>query len=512
MTPEHEHNYIQTYETGLDALKADPDNRSLQHSVVLSLARAGALDLAISEYARFGLAQVENDEDIMALNARLSKDQYLRASDTDRRAFAHDAMEKYDAAFEKTRGYYSGINGATMAQMAELPREHILERVAAIESILPDPENLTPRDHYFIQATRAECALLKGDIVFASIYLRGAIAFDPLNYAAHATTLKQFEMILTERGSSQGWLAPFRPPRPIHFAGRIRLGLTSSQEAELKIQIVDAIQRNDVGAAYGALAAGSDILFAEALLEEGAALHVVLPCRQDCFVEHSVRPFGADWIARFDTCLEQASSVKILTHDGPWPDEVINRICAQVAMGQTILWSQSMRVSPAQLLIWNTQNTTSFTAAHASDWALTGHPQITIQVPDLGSGAATPHEILPQPHLYRLRRSGHDATLVFERISEAAQSAIDLRLKYPEEKVALDIHLSDEPEDRLLQKILDGGSPKSLLASENFASLLAYFEGDRFNITYAGRIEDDAETSFRCYAIDRSATSDNRAS
>ncbi len=515
MTPAHEHNYIQNYETGLVALNADPENRALQHSVVLSLARAGALDLAISEYARFGLAEVDDDEDIMALNARLSKDEYLRALTAARQAFARDAMEKYDAAFQKTGGYYSGINGATMAVMAELPREYVLERVAAIESLLPDPENLTPRDHYFIQATRAECALLKGDTVFASIYLRGALAFDPLNYAAHATTLKQFEMILEKRGASQGWLAPFRPPRPVHYAGRIRLGLTLSQEVELKIQIVDTIQRNDVGAGYGALAAGSDILFAEALLTEGAALHVILPCDKDRFVEHSVRPFGDDWVERFENCLTAASSLRILTHDGPWPDELMNRICAQVAMGQSILWGQSMRVSPAQLLIRDTENTTSYTATHALDWAHTGFPQVALSISNSDPETNTSHQISPsdsQPHLYRLRRSGQDVTESFEIASDAVQSAIALRLKYPNEKVALDIHLSHENEDHLLQSILDHGAPQSLLASENFASLLAYSEGDRFNITYAGRIDDNDGQSFRCYAIESTAASDNRAS
>ena len=80
MTRIHQHDYIQIYEAGIEALKSRPSDVELQHQIILSLARAGALDFAISEYDRFGLAAVQDHEDIMALNGRLSKDLYLRSS------------------------------------------------------------------------------------------------------------------------------------------------------------------------------------------------------------------------------------------------------------------------------------------------------------------------------------------------------------------------------------------------------------------------------------------------
>jgi len=207
MTPIHPHDYIQNYEAGVAALKDRPNDRQLQHQIVLALARAGALTFAISEYDRFGLSAVTDDEDIMALNGRLSKDLYLRSS---------------------------------------------------------------------------------GQV-------HAAIDFDPLNYAAHASTLKQFMMIATKRGDDLGWLSEFRPPRPLHYAGHIRLNLTESEEADMRITISDALQQKDVGFGFGALAAGGDILFAEALLEQGAELHLVLPCEPDLFKRESVMPFGEEW-------------------------------------------------------------------------------------------------------------------------------------------------------------------------------------------------------------------------
>ena len=190
MTVAQHHNYILSYEHAIEALKSRPDDRELQHQAVLSLARSGALDFAIAEYNRFGLHEITQHEDIMALNGRLSKDLYLRSSGTTATEHAQDAALKYEAAFKSTRGYYSGINSATMALMADMPSDNITERVKAVETLLPLPENLAPEDHYFIEATRAECFLLAGNQAETIKSLQSAVNFDPLNFSAHATTLK----------------------------------------------------------------------------------------------------------------------------------------------------------------------------------------------------------------------------------------------------------------------------------------------------------------------------------
>jgi len=110
-------------------------------------------------------------------------------------------------------------------------------------------------------------------------------------------------MILEKRGESIAWLSKFYPPTAMHYAGHINLGLSTTDQKRLKLSVADKIQQNDIGFGYGALAAGSDILIAEALLAEGGELHVILPSNQKEFLEHSVKPFGAQWVKRFKTCL-----------------------------------------------------------------------------------------------------------------------------------------------------------------------------------------------------------------
>lgn len=500
MTPINQHDYIRIYEAGIEALKSRPLDIEIQHQVVLALARAGALDFAMAEYDRYGLASIRDHEDIMALNGRLSKDLYLRASGPRAREHAQAAARKYEVAFQNTLGYYSGINSATMALMADMPEERITARIEAIEALLPISSEMTPEDHYFVQATRAECFLLRGEQKTAAGALRDAIDFDPLNYAAHATTLKQFKMICAKQGGDMDWLRDFNPPRPMHFAGHIRLNMTPAQQDELRNSISDALQQEDVGFGYGALAAGGDIVFAEALLEQGAELHVVLPCDKNIFKNKSVLPFGEDWEQRFESCMALACSVREVTYSPHWPDEYVNRVGGLSAMGETILQGQSLSVAPLQMLIVNDINTPSYTATHAQDWAVHGFEQYKVLESQLQP------IVMPQPPESfvmpcAIKKSRGESASVFEGIIETVEAAMDLRTAHEGIQIAMHMDVEGENTDEILDQILSGGAPQSLIASEAFASVLAGVAKDRFKITYAGQLGIDTAYPTRCYTV-----------
>jgi len=463
MTPIHPHDYIQNYEAGVAALKDRPHDLQLQHQIVLALARAGALDFAISEYERFGLSSIRANEDIMALNGRLSKDLYLRSSGQEARIHAAEAARKYELAFQKTLGYYSGVNSATMALMADLPEERVMARIEAIEALLPVSRDITPTDHYFVEATRAECFLLSGEQDKAVAALHAAIDFDPLNYAAHASTLKQFMMIAMKRGDAVGWLSEFRPPRPLHYAGHIRLNLTESEEAEMRITISDALQQKDVGFGFGALAAGGDILFAEALLEQGAELHVILPSETDRFKRESVTPFGEGWKQRFDDCLAQASSVRILAQDGVWPDKMMNRLSGLSAMGKAILKGQSLSVEPLQILILKETDSPSYTATHAQDWADSAFSQFR-----LSGGALRPITLPPNSSDMAISvslKSDDSALETYETLEAALDSAVLMKRQRENAQIAFHLNIEGEATNEILDQLLQGGAPQTVLAN-----------------------------------------------
>ena len=500
MTIIHPHNYIQNYEAGVAALKDSPHDRQLQHKIVLALARAGALDFALSEYERFGLSAIRDNEDIMALNGRLSKDLYLRSSGQEAQKHAAAAARKYELAFQNTLGYYSGVNSATMALMADLPEERVMARIEAIEALLPVSLEITPTDHYFVEATRAECFLLRGAREKAVAALHAAIDFDPLNYAAHASTLKQFMMITTKRGDALRWLSDFRPPRSLHYAGHIRLNLTENEEEEMRVTISDALQQKDVGFGYGALAAGGDILFAEGLLEQGAELHIVLPCTTDLFKRESVIPFGAGWGQRFDDCLRQASSVRIVTQDADWPDKNMNRISGLSAMGKAILKGQSLSVEPLQILILKETDSPSYTATHAQDWADSAFSQFR-----LSSGAIRSVTLPPSSSdmaiSVSLKTDDQSEAEIYDTLEAALASATLIKRGRKSAQIALHLNIEGEATDKILDQLLQGGAPQSVLATEAFATVLAAMAADKYKITYAGQIEHIEESTLRCYTI-----------
>jgi len=106
------------------------------------------------------------------------------------------------------------------------------------------------------------------------------------------------------------------------YAGHIFRGVDmdaaaqAAEEARLAPAIADLCRRSGVRALHGALAAGADILFAEAALALGLELHVVLPFDGDTFETTSVgigNPADAPgrWNARYRAVLAAATSLRV---------------------------------------------------------------------------------------------------------------------------------------------------------------------------------------------------------
>ena len=484
--------YLGDYETFVTQLKSNTDNLDLKHKAVLALARMGSLDFARIEFERYGLDKVRNHEDIMALNGRLSKDLYLVTTGKSALSHAQNASEKYEAAFQDTQGYYSGINAATMALLADMPWETIKARIDMILGILPPTENLTSEDHYFIEATRAECFLLLGKSNKAQDTLRGAIAFDPLNYTAHASTLKQFALILDKRQESKNWLANFKPPRAAHFGGHLWLDTDHAHQNIPEI-LSDLIQENDIGFGYGALAAGADILFAEALLQEGGELNAILPADIESFANYSVGPYGDDWLARFNSCLDRANSVTCLPNINV-KDSAHIILSARMAMGQAILRGHQLDVAPIQVLMLDPEHSKSLTLIHQLDWkeaGLDGHEIAIDKKINLTSvKTETPKNI---PILLRESKSSD-----FQRY-DTLEEAID-HIQHAEPDMSA-IHFNIPGSDGELETMMSHNFSDSILTSEVVASYAALKFKDKYKLTFAGVVSDKSGKHIRTYTL-----------
>ena len=483
---------LRAYEAALEALSLHSSDLSAQHQAVLALARMGSLDFALAEYDRLGLDKIRNHEDVQALGARLLKDLYQRGAALYTLRYARKSAKKYQQAFDDSQGYYSGVNAATMALLSDAPYADIVTQADAVLSLLPAPDDLSPEEHYFIEATRAECLLLKGKISSAKDILRQAVAFDPLNYLAHASTLRQFRLIIKKQSGDQNWLSALTPPRPIHFAGHL-WDDDIQIDQDLPTQLADIIQEYDIGFGYGALAAGADILIAEALLREGAELNVILPEPVDQFVERSVRPYGTGWIARFETCVDQAKSILSLPRLRPGQSQAQTVLAAHMAMGKAILRGDQLGSDPQQLLIQDLGRTSSMTTRLKADWIETD--RVSHSVPQSLPRTSTPNT-MPDADMLRLclMRIGDDHVDTYDDIDNALRAANIAS----EARVALHYHLSGA--DAELRTILRATRSPGLFVSEAVAMEIALNRRESYEVIFAGLAKSDSG-SVRIYQL-----------
>ena len=313
-------------------------------SPILALARAGAVSRAWDQFHASGLNGSPNT-DTLTLKGRLLKDQARQAhGETSARLYLESAQAYADAALLKPDSYPL-INAATMslfAGHADQMRTLANEVLALIETGTGRGE--TP---YWHAATRAEALLLVGEVDAAKSALAEAIAHAPRAWEDHATTLRQFRQVMNFRGEDHSWLCDYSPPPSLYFSGTIGL---AANDLIAATAVQNAVAEISPGFGFGALAAGADILIAEALIDKGAELHVVLPAIPSVFKAVSVDPFGPEWGARFDSLIQKAAAVEIID-GGPTLSMAAVNIAAQVARGRAVDNAARMESQSTDLLV-----------------------------------------------------------------------------------------------------------------------------------------------------------------
>jgi class 3 adenylate cyclase/tetratricopeptide (TPR) repeat protein len=383
--------FFRAFDLAAEALEQFPGNVPLAHRAVLSLANAGATGLALEKYYAFGLDK-RLETDVRSLLARLKKDQAFAETGEARKTLFREARALYEGAFRTANAshdpeaYYPAINAATMALFAG-DRE-AADRLAGkvLELLAPRIAGLDQgksADCYWVLATALEAHLVRGEVDQARALADDVVAAAGNDHAALATTGRQLQRIVEVEGLDPGVLAVFEPPAVIHFVGHMIAapGKTGRFEAVQAVtvatRIATLLDGMRIGAAYGSLASGADILFAEALLGRGVALNIVLPFATADFIEQSVRPAGADWVARFEACLAAAKTVRFATEDAYLGDDQLFAYCSSLAMGLAALCARHMGAPLRQLAVWDgavNAGAIAGTAADMSAWREAGHP------------------------------------------------------------------------------------------------------------------------------------------
>ncbi len=423
---EREGELFRAYDLAMQGLARHPQSLELKHLAVVVLASTGALEEAARKFSAFGLDRAAAGApsqrlrmDIESLKARLLKDGALRCRGEERRRALASAARLYEGVFaaESAAGnpesHYPGVNAASLYLLAAEP-----EKAAPLAALLRENLASLPPERcgYWERASEIEALIVLGRAQEArekARALRRLLALpSAVDYRAWSSTIRQLRLLVAAKGLGAECLAELAPPRVVHFLGHIiappgkRGRFPAREEARVAAAIETRIAGAGIGFGYGSLAAGADILFAEALLRHGASLNIVLPFDRREFVEVSVRPSGARWVERFEACIaaaEREGSLRFATEDRYLGDEALFGYCSQLAMGLAILRSQHLSSEVEQIAVWDgaPSEGPAGTGADVAIWKRSGRPQWVIPC---GEGK-TPPRPTPKPERATGRRT-----------------------------------------------------------------------------------------------------------
>lgn len=371
------------HDRAIAALADRPDDVPLRYRATLNIARAGATGMALDLFRRLGL-DVVDDPEVAALGARLIKDRALERPAAARAPLLAEATRRYDVLWRRSGTGWHGVNAAALRLLAGQK-----DAAAAIaQEVLR-----THRDSgdYWSAATRAEALLLAGQVHEARLALAEAEARAGKDLSVRATTRRQMRREATALGLGAGFVDLLRVPAVMHYTGHMpKPGQDDpAREAALAAALDSMIAAENVGAAFGGLAAGLDILAVEALLRAHVTPTCVLPCDPATYEADSVAPAGPHWVRRFRALVPRVRIEQL--DERPFPgDDLHLAMAARRAMGLARLHARQRDGAAVQMAAWDGQGPrgAAGTAADVQAWGAAGGRSVQLGWPWPRDGAA----------------------------------------------------------------------------------------------------------------------------
>lgn len=317
----------------------------LRYLMVRALAASGDSLGAMHLYEQLDLAAT-GDVDSLALAGRIWKDEAFDHEGAERTLFLRKAAAAYENAFKTSGADFPAINAASLyAMLGER------ERAAALAG--PIAAN-GATDSYWDQATLVEALLLVGRGDEALAHSAAASAQAGTRAGDRASTCRQIAR-LAESGAidaahAAAIVALLRPPPVGVYCGRMfRAG--GEGEARAARAIADALDAQPLSALIGPLACGADILFAEAALDRGIDLTIVLPFAEDDFIAQSVKSGGEAWVPRYLRCRDGAAMVHFASNARYVSDDCQFILGSHTAMGLAKLRARELETEAIQLAV-----------------------------------------------------------------------------------------------------------------------------------------------------------------
>jgi len=373
------------YDVTAESIKHRPKDVRTRQLLALALARSGAPGAAntlLEELAREGY----RDEETLGLLARTHKDLASEAADV-HEAGSHlrQAYDYYAQAFQTTRGYWSGINSATLlVLLGERERAASLAReVTRICREKLRDAGKSAKDRYWLFSTLAEAALVLEKWSEAEEWYGRAVELGRGDWGSLQSTRHNARALMQHlEGDRDGIEQLFRFPSVVAFTGHM-IDEPTRQTPRFPPQ-VEQIVKNEIrrrlteiraGFGYASAACGSDILFHEVMLEMKGESHVILPFPSAAFIKSSVEiGAGVDWVGRFWKIHAHAAEVLETSSQGPMGSGVSYEFANLTLHGLASLRAQRLETQLVPMAVWDgkTGDGLGGTAATVQRWRKIG--------------------------------------------------------------------------------------------------------------------------------------------
>lgn len=359
----------QAFELARAGLRRQPLDRELLYLSSLALARGGNSPKA-AEYLEMLLNDPDLDRDLrsaaFSLRGRLAKDRYQRTREASLKTrLAQESAQLYELAHALTRKSFPGINAATMTLLAGEPGKARALAATVIGAAQAELRQPGCGADYWLLATLGEAHLLLHEPDAAVAWYRQAVEQAAGKIGDIAAMRRNLRLLEGHVPIATAIWEAFQVGAVVVAAGHMidhptrpgegkppRFPADPELERRVGQAIREELERLHAAVGYCSAACGTDLLFAEKMLERGAELHIVLPFDRDDFYRTSVdhgRDERVGWRQRADAVLARAAEIHYATKEKFLGDEVLFEFVNDFMQGLAVLRANQLGIEPFAL-------------------------------------------------------------------------------------------------------------------------------------------------------------------
>jgi class 3 adenylate cyclase len=424
---------------GSDYYKND---RRLQYLNALALARGRNINLAEQHAKQLLTADNLDDQlrlDAVSLIGRLHKGRYQRTTLPEEKAdYASRAYDTYRTAYQLSKDSFPGINAASMSLLANIPKDkvHALAK-EVLDLALAELKEPGSENDYWLFATIGEAYLLleqftgtdENDGNCAEWWYRRAITEAAGDIGSVVSMRRQVQLLKERLNLPEEIMSIFSIGACVIFSGHMidhpdrqsqglppRFPADAALENEVATAIGKELEQWDANVGYVSAGCGSDILFAEQMIQRKAELHIVLPFDREDFYKTSVDfglPEMSGWRERCDKVLAEATELHYATPEKFLGDDLYFDFVNRYTQGLALARSDQMGVKPIALVVKDpsAQSRVGGTTFFLEHWKKTKHESHEINLAKLRSRVLGTPEVQEAPDPNRPSRPSRAAGL-----------------------------------------------------------------------------------------------------